>query len=189
VIKIDHAAYYLLKEVITKVYVDKRLLPINPTSRPGIKLESIEEIILHCSEFPGLDVNRVIESFNKNKYKDSLSTSVHYIIGLNGEVVEIIPDDEVAYHSGNKLVNRKSIGIECIHEDAEGSFSYATYNSLIELLADLMKKHNLNPLTDIKRHYDITGKSCPKYYVEYPLEFEKIKRDVQNKLISDYVKP
>lgn len=170
------------------MHVEEKLLPINSASRSGIKLELINYVVLHCSDISRLDVNIVIDSFKKLKYPDSNSASVHYIIGLNGEVVRIIPDDEIAYHSGNKLVNRKSIGIECIHENSTGSFSNATYNSLIELVADICKRYNLNPLTDIKRHYDITGKNCPKYYIQNPLEFEKIKRDVQNKLISDYVK-
>lgn len=170
------------------MHVEEKLLPINSASRSGLKLELIEHVVLHCADTPRLDVNIVIDNFKKLKYSDSNSASAHYIIGLNGEVIRIIPEDEIAYHSGNKLVNRKSIGIECIHENNTGNFSNATYDSLIELIADISKRYNLNPLTDIKRHYDITGKNCPKYYIQNPLEFEKIKRDVQNKLINNYVK-
>lgn len=29
-----------------------------------------------------------------------------------------------------------------------------------------MIKYNLNPETDLYRHYDMTGKDCPLYYVD-----------------------
>ena len=32
------------------------------------------------------------------------------------------------------------------------------------------------------RHYDVTGKMCPLYYVENPLEWEALKSDVQRKI-------
>lgn len=167
--------------------VDEKLLPINPMSRPGIKLDSVEKIVIHYVNNPGTTaiVNR--NYFESLKYQDRISTSAHYIIGLNGEVIKIIPEDEIAYHSGNKQFNRKSIGVESTYPDLSGKFNLATYNSLIDLLADICMRYNLNPLKDIVRHYDITGKNCPKYYVENPLEFEKLKKDVRNKISSDCV--
>ena len=32
---------------------------------------------------------------------------------------------------------------------------------------------------DIIRHYDVTGKNCPKYYVEYESAWEALKMDVR----------
>lgn len=167
--------------------VDEKLLPINPMSRPGIKLDFVEKIVVHYVNTPGSTaiVNR--NYFESLKYQDRISASVHYIIGLNGEVIKIIPEDEIAYHSGNKLFNRKSIGIENTYLDSSGKFTIDTYNSLVNLLADICNRYNLNPLKDIIRHYDITGKNCPKYYVDNPLEFEKLKKDVRNKISSDCV--
>ena len=57
---------------------------------------------------------------------------------------------------------------ESKHPRAEdGKFTDETYSSLITLLADLCREYDLDPLTDIIRHYDVTGKICPKYYVDH----------------------
>ena len=35
-------------------------------------------------------------------------------------------------------------------------------------------------LADIIRHYDVTGKICPKYFVDHPEEWETFHKDVKN---------
>jgi len=162
--------------------IEEKLLTINPMSRPGIKLDSVDMIVLHYVANPGTTAIGNRNYFESLKYQDVISASTHYIIGLGGEIIRIIPEDEVAYHSGNKEVNRVSIGIENTHPDATGKFTTATYNSLINLLAYLCTKYNLDPLTSIVRHYDVTRKNCPKYYVDHPSKFEKLKKDVQTKM-------
>jgi len=162
--------------------IEENLLTINPMSRPGIKLDAVKKIVLHYVANPRTSAIGNRNYFESLKYQDQISVSTHYIIGLNGEIIRIIPEDEVAYHSGNKEVNRISIGIENTHPDITGKFNTATYNSLVKLLANLCIRYNLNPLTDIIRHYDVTGKNCPKYYVDNPLKFEKLKKDVQSKI-------
>lgn len=96
-----------------------------------------------------------------------------------------MPEDEVAYHAGNYNMNLNSIGIENCHPDWGGKFNNQTYTSLIELLAHLCKKYGLNQ-NDIIRHYDVTGKVCPKYYVEHQDAFEQLKADVASKLGNNY---
>lgn len=115
----------------------------------------------------------------KNTHKTSASS--HYIIGLEGEIVRCIPENEVAFHSGSYSMNRQSIGIENCHPDWEGKFSDDTYNSLVELCADICNRYELDVESSIIRHYDVTGKNCPKYYVENEAEWNKFKRDVANK--------
>ena len=34
---------------------------------------------------------------------------------------------------------------------------------------------------NIIRHYDVTGKECPKYYVKNSKEWEKLKEDIAKK--------
>ena len=164
--------------------IEDNLLTINLMSRPGIKLDSVKEIVVHYVNNPGSTaiVNR--NYFESLKDQKVISASAHYIIGMNGEIIRMIPEDEVAYHSGNKEVNRISIGIENTHPDNTGKFTSATYNSLLKLLADIAIRYNLNPITDIIRHYDVTGSGCPKYYVKHPAKFEKLKEDIKSKMIT-----
>lgn len=77
-------------------------------------------------------------------------------------------------------MNRKSIGIEDCHPDWEGKFNDATYNSLVELCTDICKRYGLG-INDIIRHYDVTGKECPRYYVRNEYAWIKFKNDVANK--------
>lgn len=117
--------------------------------------------------------------FNNLKNTHTTYASSHYIIGLDGEVIRCIPDNEVAFHSGSWSENRKSIGIENCHPDWGGKFNEKTYGSLIQLCVMLCKLYNIN-INNIKTHNSITGKDCPKYYVENPEEWQKFKQDVQN---------
>lgn len=88
-----------------------------------------------------------------------------------------MPENEVAYHVGNLTMNYNLIGIEICHPDWTGKFNSVTYNVLIELLTDLCKRYNLT-VDKIIRHYDVTGKMCPKYYVEHNNEFLEIRNKV-----------
>ncbi len=162
----------------------EKLLTINPFSRPGIKLKSVKNIVLHWIGNAGSSAlgNRNYFESLKNK---GIYASSHYIIGLNGEIIKCIPENEMAYHAGNWNMNCNSIGIENCHSDWGGKFNDNTYNALIELIADICKRYGLNQ-NCIIRHYDVTGKVCPKYYVEHQDAFEQLKADVASKLGNNY---
>lgn len=54
------------------------------------------------------------------------------------------------------------------------------YQITVEFVGDLCKKYNLDPLTDIYIHYDMTGKLCHIYYVNNPDKFKQFKLDVKS---------
>ena len=49
----------------------------------------------------------------------------------------------------------------------------------MNLCAYLCVEFDLKP-DDIIRHYDVTGKICPKYFVDHPEEWETFHKDVKN---------
>ena len=102
---------------------------------------------------------------NRNYFQTtSTSVSSHYIIGLDGEIIRCIPEDEVSWCTNQ--ANSYTISIENCHPNADGIFNDKTYKSLVELCADICKRWNLNPLNGgIIRHFDVTGKVCPKGFV------------------------
>ena len=53
-----------------------------------------------------------------------------------------------------------------------------TYQSLVHLVAWLMGRYDI-PVENVIRHYDVSGKSCPKYYVDHPDEWERFHEDVK----------
>ena len=120
-------------------------------------------------------------AINNRNYFESLKTkkiyaSSHYIIGLDGEIIQCVPENEVAYHANQ--ANSYSIGIECCHPDWNGKFNDKTYQSLIELCVDICKRYKLDPQKTLIRHYDVTKKQCPLYYVQHQDAWEMLKYDV-----------
>ena len=112
------------------------------------------------------------------RIKDSHETqaSSNFIVGLDGEVVQCVPTWEVAYASNSRNID--TVSIECCHLDETGEFTDETYNSLVQLCAWLCMKFQLD-VEDVIRHYDVTGKICPKYFVENEDAWSNFKEDVQ----------
>lgn len=158
--------------------ITNNYLTVNPYSRPGTKLTSVKNIVVHYVGNPSTSALANRNYFESLKNKGVYASS-HYIIGLNGEIIRCIPENEVAYHAGNYTVNCNSIGIECCHPDSTGKFNSKTYNALIELLRDLCKRYGLNS-SNVIRHYDVTGKKCPLFYVNNPSEWTKLKNSINS---------
>ena len=156
--------------------IQQKLLTVNQYSRPGTKIGKIKNIVVHWVGNAGSTAIANRNYFESLKEKKSFASS-HYIVGLNGEVIQCVPETEIAYHA--KEANSYSIGIEVCHPDWIGKFSETTYKSLISLLADLCKRYSLEPTTSIIRHYDVTKKLCPKYYVENNGAWLQLKQDVK----------
>lgn len=169
----------LCRREIEEPEIDVRLLTPNPYSRPGTKTEKIRGIVVHYTANPNstaLDNRNYFEGL-----KDSQTTkaSSNFIIGLEGEIIQCVPTWEMAYASNER--NKDTVSIECCHPDETGRFTGETYRSLVGLCAWLCEKFELSE-GDIIRHYDVTGKNCPKYFVEDEDEWRKFKKNVGKKL-------
>lgn len=147
-------------------------IPEGNPSRPGKKLVEVNNIVVHYVGNPGSTAQENRDYFAK---EDS-DVSSNFIVGLDGEVIECIPITEVAYASNHR--NSDTISIEICHPDTSGKFNDKTYESLIKLLAWLCQDLNLKS-GDIIRHYDVTGKECPLYYVKHEDAWKQLKKDVK----------
>ena len=156
--------------------IQQKLLTINPYSRPGKKIGPIKNIVIHWVGNAGSSAIANRNYFESLKDKKTYASS-HYIIGLEGEIIMCVPETEIAYH-GNSA-NSYSIGIENCHPDWEGKFNDKTYMSLVELCADLCKRYDLDPTIALIRHYDVTKKDCPHYYVQNTQAWVNLKNDVK----------
>ena len=155
----------------------ENFLTPNEYSRPGDPLEKIDNIFVHYTANPGTSAAQNRSYFEQQKDVHERSVSAHFIIGYDGEIIQCVPLDEIAY--AVKTRNEDSISIECCYLEADGSFTQETYDSLISLLAWLAEAYDLGT-DDILRHYDCGGKKCPLYYTDHPDEWEKLKEDVGN---------
>lgn len=149
----------------------------NEYSRPGNALEEVNNIFVHYTANPGTSAAQNRSYFEWQKDTHEASVSAHFVIGYEGEIIQCVPLDEIAYAVMTR--NYDSISIECCYLEKDGSFTQATYNSLISLLSWLIDVYDLDS-EDILRHYDCGGKKCPLYYTEHPGAWEQLKKDVDN---------
>lgn len=159
-------------------YVQPRLLMINEYSRPGTKLERVSGLVIHYVANAGTSAEANRSYFAGLASSGATYASSNFIIGLDGEVLQCVPADEVAYCSNTR--NSDTLSIECCHPAEDGKFSEETYDSLVRLAADLSIEFGLDPERDIIRHYDITQKMCPLYYVEHPDAWETLISDISD---------
>ncbi len=156
--------------------LDVELLTVNPYSRPGTALGQVNGIVIHYTANPGTGAIQNRDYFEGLKDSGETHASSHFIVGLDGEIVQCIPCNEVSYASNDR--NDDTISIECCIPDETGKFNAATYRSLVELTSWLCRRYGLSSDAVI-RHYDVTGKLCPKYYVEHPEAWEQFKRELE----------
>ena len=151
------------------------LLTPNEYSRPGTKTEKITTIVIHYTANPGATARGNRDYFENLKDTHITKASSNFVVGLDGEIIQCVPTWEVAYASNDR--NKDSVSIECCHPDESGKFTEKTYQSMVQLSAWLCLKFDLTE-KDLIRHYDVTGKNCPKYFVEDEAAWETFKADV-----------
>lgn len=159
--------------------IDVELLTPNKYSRPEIKLEKVKGIVVHYTANPGSTAMENRNYFEGLKDSHATHASSNFVIGLEGEIVQCIPTKEEAYASNER--NSDTLSIECCHYAEDGKFSDRTYSSLVKLCAYLCHRFGLTQ-DDIIRHYDVTGKNCPKYFVEHPKAWKQFRADVKTAL-------
>lgn len=156
--------------------LDVELLTENPYSRPGTKTDKIKGIVVHYTANPGATAMENRNYFEGLKDSHETKASSNFIVGLDGEIVQCVPTWEVAYASNSR--NNDTVSIECCHPDETGKFNEETYKSMVRLTAWLCKKFDLDS-KDVIRHYDVTEKNCPKYFVENEDAWNHFRADVQ----------
>lgn len=117
---------------------------------------------------------------NAKYYHDRvLKISAHYFVGHASEGAAIwqsVDEGDTAWHCGRsdgkykhpKCRNSNSIGIEmCCHQDAKGVWyiDEATLAAAAELGREIMARYGI-PLENVLRHYDVTGKLCPRPLID-----------------------
>lgn len=163
-----------IKPVITEDF-----LTVNPYSRPAEPLDGVKNIFVHYTANKNTSARQNRSYFENLGITGETSASAHFIIGYDGEIIQCLPLDEIGY--AVKTRNYDSISIECCYRDDSGKFTDATYQSLLQLTAWLLKEYKLAP-NDVLRHYDVGGKKCPLYFVEHEDCWEQFRQD-----LTDYI--
>ena len=136
-------------------WIEEDFLTVNDYSRPGTKLDAVNGVVVHYVGNPGTTARQNHSYFQNLSSTGETYASSHFLIGLEGEIIQNVPLDEVAYCSSQR--NSDTISVECCHPDSGGAFTQETYDSLVRLVRWLMEYYELDA-GQVIRHYDVTGK-------------------------------
>lgn len=157
--------------------ISEEFLTVNKYSRPGLALSSTPQyIVIHYTANPSSTARQNRNYFENLKDTGETFASAQFVIGLEGEIIQCVPCNEMAYCSNS--LNDVCISIEMCHPDDTGNFNDATYNNCVYLVARLMNYYDMD-MDQLIRHYDVTGKNCPKYFVEHEDRWEVFKGFVE----------
>ena len=161
-------------------WIDEQIIHLHTTARTGTELDGVKNIVIHYVGNPNTSAQNNRDYFDK----DSTEVSSHFLVGLEGEIIQCLPLWEKSAASNWR--NNDTISIEVCHPDETGKFNDKTYDAVIKLASWLLKELGLDESAVI-RHYDITEKLCPLYYVEHEDAWEQLKKDIGTKL-NEYQK-
>lgn len=156
-----------------------REVPANPGNHGGARgAGDIRYLVLHYTGNDGDTAEN-----NARYFRDTVTrTSAHYFVD-DREIIRSVPDLVIAWAVGGKkyadagrtgggklygiVRNANSLSVELCDMRKDGAYeaSEATLARAAELCRELMEKYNI-PLERVVRHFDVTGKHCPAYFVD-----------------------
>lgn len=167
-----------LREVSLPASVKVDLIKFDGASRRGTPLDELNAIVIHYIGNPGTSAQN-----NRNYFNNPDSTvSAHFVVGLEGEIIQCIPLWEKSSASNHR--NSDTISVEVCHPDETGVFTDETYRSLVDLVAHLCRETGLTA-DNVIRHYDITGKICPRWFVEDETAWATFLADIRAKTAKE----
>jgi len=94
----------------------------------------VDLIVIHDTEVTFAEAIRI--------FRDPASQrSANYIVSANGQIAQMVPEKDIAWHAGNWDYNTRAIGIE--HEgyaDTPGSYTRAEYQASAHLAASICSR-------------------------------------------------
>lgn len=114
--------------------------PLNYGSRRDTR---ISIVIVHATQGDCPDEKKAQAAVNWFANPDA-QASAHYVIAHNGVVYQCVEENEAAWHAGNGVYNRRSIGIECAGDCYQKAmWTPALMASLAALTASICKRHEI----------------------------------------------
>lgn len=173
--------------------IKDNLTSVNFTDKNNSK--RIKYIVIHYTANDG-DTAWANTNYFKSTYRGA---SAHYFVDETNVIWRCVKDEDVAWHCGGglqgnnghtfykKCTNSNSIGIEICSRKSNGKYYFKenSINNCIKLVKYLMNKYNVN-VSNVIRHYDVTGKICPEPFVKNESAWNDFKeRLIENKVVEN----
>jgi len=189
-----------MEEKEVSLQITENLLVKGSTNRRGDAMRDLRGIVLH---WVGAVNQTSLQTRNFIANRTDFG-SYNYLINHDGEIMRLIPENEVAWHVGTsqpdpvskliytprareiigdqvanaKTANWHTIGIGMNHK-TWNEFTPETLNSCISLCADICRRTGLDP-SRISNHWEMVGwKRCPEFWAKDPAQFEFFKDQVR----------
>lgn len=168
-----------LAEIKIPDWIDSQIIDVDGASRNGYKLKGVKDIVVHYVGNPGTTAQQNHDFYAGNQS----NVSSHFVVGLDGEIIQCIPINE--WSATSNWRNNDTISIEVCHPDETGKFKKKTYSSLVKLVAWLENVCDIDE-SHVIRHYDITKKECPRYFVQHEDKWKTFKKNVEKYRLAHY---
>lgn len=168
-----------LVEIKIPDWIDSQIIDVDGASRNGYKLKGVKDIVVHYVGNPGTTAQQNHDFYAGNQS----NVSSHFVVGLDGEIIQCIPINE--WSAASNWRNNDTISIEVCHPDETGKFKKKTYSSLVKLVAWLENVCDIDE-SYVIRHYDITKKECPRYFVQHEDKWKTFKKNVEKYRLAHY---
>lgn len=168
-----------LAEIKIPDWIDSQIIDVDGASRNGYKLKGVKDIVVHYVGNPGTTAQQNHDFYAGNQS----NVSSHFVVGLDGEIIQCIPINE--WSAASNWRNNDTISIEVCHPDETGKFKKKTYSSLVKLVAWLENVCDIDE-SHVIRHYDITKKECPRYFVQHEDKWKTFKKNVEKYRLAHY---
>ena len=174
--------------------VDIKIKTANRSNYGGKRnIADIKYIVIHYTANDGDTAKG-----NGNYFANNIvGASAHYFVD-DDSITRSVPDDYIAWSVGGnkykytkgatffgKCTNANSISIELCDTKKNGVYDFTedTLKNAADLVKMLMKKYNV-PIERVIRHYDVTGKVCPKPFVDDDKAWGKFKERVVDEMVE-----
>ncbi len=132
----------------------------------------IKYIVITSSRFLGFTARKNRNMIERNKNSEENITICHYIIDFNGDVLNIIPENEIAYATKDNEYDTKSISIMLSLKEDE-NYSEEELITLSRIIKILMDKYNIKE-DDVVLEYDVNRSMRPAKFCDEPILLEEI---------------
>jgi N-acetylmuramoyl-L-alanine amidase len=128
--------------------------------------QTIDSLVFHCSTHEPGDMIKILQT---------QKLSSHYIIGTDGQVFQLVPEEKRAWHAGESFwrgeenLNHRSIGIE-LSSPTMGQDIYPAkqIQSLECLCKDIMRRYPAIKTQNIVAHSDVAPTRKPDPGISFP---------------------
>ena len=161
----------------------------DPSNYRAGRTQPVRYIVMHYTANNGDTARNNCDYYHR---VGGLQASAHYFVDEH-DAMQSVREGDTAWHCGARAYwhpecrNANSSGIEmCSRKRADGSYYIKpeTVANAAALAREIMQRYGID--TDhVLRHYDVTGKICPKYYVENEDAWLAFREDVSARIEED----